>query len=80
MTIGEASLDELEGALRQNQWLGEILERFEEIVLPDSWLVAGCIAQTIWNLGCGHPPELGIKDIDLIYFDEHDFVRSRRQS
>jgi hypothetical protein len=30
-------------------WLAEILGRFEEIALPDSWLVAGCIAQTIYR-------------------------------
>jgi hypothetical protein len=53
-------------------WLGEILERFEEIVLPDSWLVAGAIAQTIWNLRCEQPAEFGLKDVDLIYFDEED--------
>jgi hypothetical protein len=34
-------------ALAQNNWLDEILGRFEEIGLPDSWLVAGCVAQTI---------------------------------
>jgi uncharacterized protein len=71
-TIGLGLLADLEVALRQNKWLEEILERFEEIVLPDSWLVAGCIAQTIWNLGCGQPAELGLKDVDLIYFDEQD--------
>jgi uncharacterized protein len=70
--MGQALLDDLEVALGQNRWLGEILERFEEIVLPDSWLVAGSIAQTIWNLGCGQPAELGLKDVDLIYFDDQD--------
>jgi hypothetical protein len=40
--------------------------------LPDSWLVAGSIAQTIWNLGCGQTAEFGIKDVDLIYFDQQD--------
>jgi uncharacterized protein len=71
-TVGPGSLDELEVALRQNKWLEEILERFEEIVLPDSWLVAGGIAQTIWNLACGQPAECGIKDVDVIYFDGRD--------
>ena len=33
--------NDLEIALRQNKWLGEILERFEEVTLPDTWLVAG---------------------------------------
>jgi uncharacterized protein len=71
-TVGPEALNDLEVALRQNKWLEEILERFEEIVLLDSWLVAGCIAQTIWNLGSGQPVEFGLKDADLIYFDEQD--------
>ena len=70
--MGQKSRNDLEVALRQNRWLEEVLERFDEIGLPDTWLVAGCIAQTIWNLGCRQPAEFGIKDIDLIYFDEQD--------
>jgi hypothetical protein len=65
-------IDRLEAALRQNQWLWEILERFDEIGLPDAWLVAGAIAQTVWNLACGRSAEFGIKDVDLIYFDGQD--------
>src|ERR1700720_3343959 len=60
--VGLMTLNDLEIALRQNMWLGEVLERFEEVALPDSWLVAGCIAQTIWNLGHGQPAEFGLKD------------------
>jgi uncharacterized protein len=70
--VGPKMLDDLEIALRQNEWLGEILERFEEVALPDGWLVAGCIAQTIWNLSYAQPAEFGLKDVDLIYFDEQD--------
>ena len=70
--VGLKTQNDLEIALRQNMWLGEILERFEEIVLPDCWLVAGAIAQTIWNLRCEQPAEFGLKDVDLIYFDEQD--------
>ena len=70
--VGLKTQNNLEIALRQNKWLGEILERFEEVALPDTWLVAGCIAQTIWNLGHGQPAELGLKDVDLIYFDDQD--------
>ena len=70
--VGLKTQNDLEIALRQNMWLGEILERFEEIVLPDCWLVAGAIAQTIWNLRCEQPAEFGVKDVDLIYFDEQD--------
>jgi uncharacterized protein len=70
MTPGSGN--ELHVSLRQNHCLADILERFDEIALPDAWLVAGCIAQTIWNLAGGQPAELGIKDVDLIYFDAED--------
>jgi uncharacterized protein len=70
--VGLKTLNDLEIALRQNKWLGEILERFEEIVLPDCWLVAGAIAQTIRNLRCEQLAEFGLKEVDLIYFDEQD--------
>jgi len=65
-------IDRLEAALQRNKWLSEILERFDEIGLPDAWLVAGAIAQTIWNLACGRSADFGVKDVDLIYFDGHD--------
>jgi uncharacterized protein len=71
-TLGPKALTKLKVALGQNEWLAEILGRFEEIALPDSWLVAGCIAQTIWNLRFGKPAEFGLKDVDLIYFDPQD--------
>jgi uncharacterized protein len=66
------ALNDLRVAVGQNKWLAEIFERFEEIALPDSWLVAGCIAQTVWNLRCRQPAEFGVKDVDLIYFDSQD--------
>ena len=40
--------------------------------LPDAWLVAGCLFQTVWNLRSGNQPEAHIKDYDLFYFDAAD--------
>jgi uncharacterized protein len=68
-------IDRLEAALRRNPCLSEILDRFDEIVLPDAWVAAGCIAQTVWNLAFGKPPEFAIKDVDLVYFDAQDLSR-----
>jgi uncharacterized protein len=65
-------IEHLEAQLGENSCLSEILWRFDNIGLPDGWVVAGCIAQTIWNLACGHAAEFGIKDIDLVYFDPID--------
>ncbi|WP_439517218.1 nucleotidyltransferase family protein [Hydrogenophaga sp.] len=49
-----------------------ILERWPGLDLPDGWLVAGCLFQTVWNLSSGRAPEAGIKDYDLFYFDTSD--------
>jgi hypothetical protein len=40
--------------------------------MQNDFVAAGAIAQTIWNLGHGQPAEFGLKDVDLIYFDEQD--------
>jgi len=53
----------------QNPVNGAILQRLPALGLPDAWLVAGCLFQTVWNLQTGRPPATGIKDYDLFYFD-----------
>lgn len=42
-----------------------ILARWQELALPDGYLVAGCLFQTVWNLLGDRPPEQDIKDYDL---------------
>lgn len=49
-----------------------ILNRWSMLALPDGWLVAGCLFQTVWNLQGGRSPEVDIKDYDLFYFDPAD--------
>jgi hypothetical protein len=49
-----------------------ILSRWHDLGLPNAWLVAGCLFQTVWNLQRGRPPGQGIKDYDLFYFDPTD--------
>lgn len=46
-----------------------ILAAWPQLCLPDGWLVAGCLFQTVWNIQSGRPPTEGIKDYDLFYFD-----------
>lgn len=50
----------------------EILARWERLALPDGWLVAGCLFQTVWNLRSGFDTAAHIKDYDLFYFDAAD--------
>ena len=49
-----------------------ILARLPALGLPDAWLVAGCLFQTVWNLRTGRPPMDGIRDYDIFYFDPSD--------
>ena len=56
-----------------------ILARWEALDLPNAWLVAGCLFQTIWNLQSGRPPGAGIKDYDIFYFDATDLSESGEQ-
>lgn len=52
--------------------LGPIIGRWAEIALPDCWLVAGAVAQTVWNDAFGLDRSYGVKDIDLVWFDRTD--------
>lgn len=39
------------------------------LALPDAWLVAGCLTQSVWNAQTGRPIAYGISDYDVFYFD-----------
>ncbi len=53
-----------------------ILDRWPALALPDGWLVAGCLFQTVWNLRCARAPEAGIEDYDIFYFDVADLTEA----
>ena len=58
--------------LLSNRHNRAVLEAWPRLALPDGWLVAGCLFQTVWNLRDGREPEAGILDLDLFYFDASD--------
>jgi uncharacterized protein len=76
MTAGPLPLDEqlrqFKAALMRNQTLTQVLTRAAGLGLPDWYLVAGCLCQTVWNVVTGQPPDAGILDYDLVYFDRSD--------
>ena len=63
----------------QNPHNAALLERLPFLGLPDAWLVAGCLFQTVWNLRSGLGPTAHIKDYDLFYFDGDDLSESAEQ-
>ncbi len=58
--------------VRRNVANSAILASWRLLDLPDSWLVAGCLFQTVWNIQAGRSPNAGIKDYDIFYFDPGD--------
>ncbi|MCH4547020.1 nucleotidyltransferase family protein [Rhizobium changzhiense] len=63
---------ELHGIVLKSPLLSALLRNWDKVALPDSWLVAGAIAQTAWNQTFGFPLTHGINDIDIVYFDAND--------
>src|ERR1043165_5602972 len=49
-----------------------ILALIRDLALPDGWLMAGCLYQTVWNALTGRPRRTGIRDYDIGYFDASD--------
>jgi hypothetical protein len=46
-----------------------IAAKLFELALPDAWIVAGCLVQTVWNGLTGRAVDYGINDYDVFYFD-----------
>lgn len=61
-------------AVKQNPINNAILERAHALDLPDWWLTAGAVFQTVWNIVDGRDPTAGIKDYDLFYYDASDLT------
>lgn len=53
----------------QNPVNAAISDELQRLALPDAWLVAGCLAQTVWNVITGRAIDHGISDYDVFYFD-----------
>lgn len=58
--------------LKQNKDLMTILDYIEELNLPNFYIAAGSVFQTIWNYYDNKPLNYKIKDIDIIYYDTNN--------
>ena len=56
----------------QNQYIRAILEHANSIGIPNWYLGAGCLSQSLWNHFHRYPLEQNISDYDLVYFDSSD--------
>lgn len=52
-----------------NPVLNSVFDRAPRLELEHYYIGAGCIVQNVWNRLCGFPPNRGVDDIDLVYYD-----------
>ncbi|MEM0942597.1 MAG: nucleotidyltransferase family protein [Pseudomonadota bacterium] len=73
MSPDESSLERrFAEILRADPVIRSALCQVERAALPDGWIVAGALYNTVWNVLTGRPPGHGIRDIDVFYFDGSD--------
>ena len=70
--IPVVDVGDLEATLRANPVVAAILDRVPALGLPDWYLGAGAVAQTVWNAAHGFVPAHGVEDYDVVYFDDSD--------
>jgi uncharacterized protein len=74
--LASAPLDVQKSALvefvRADPDLMAIVRTIRDLRVPDAWLTAGAVYQTVWNTLTGMPRRHGIKDYDVCYFDASD--------
>lgn len=61
--------------IKQNDDLMKILDYLDEIKLPNFYVAAGSVFQTIWNYYDGNQLNYKIKDIDIIYYDTNNLSK-----
>jgi hypothetical protein len=75
MTPADAQQARLRSIMSSSPAIRTILDRWAAVGLPDCWLSGSAIAQTAWNAAFGFPPDHGLADIDLVYFDANDLSK-----
>ncbi len=61
--------------LRKNQDLMIVLDALEKFQLPNYYVVAGVVFQTIWNYLEDNNLNDNVKDIDIIYYDRQNLAK-----
>lgn len=70
--MGNAQVELLSLSIMKNPVVSEILKIVPSLHIPNWYIGAGCIAQTVWNEAHGFDPSFGIVDYDVVYFDASD--------
>ena len=61
--------------IKKNKDLMLILDYIKSLNLPNFYIAAGAVFQTIWNYYDNKPLNYNIKDIDIIYYDSNNLSK-----
>lgn len=61
--------DDLIKIVREQDWLMKLLQATRELDLPDCYIAAGAIRNTVWNVHHSFPSQNNQHDVDVVYFD-----------
>ena len=75
----KSQLDEFINIIKKNKDLMLILDYITDLNLPNFYIAAGSIFQTIWNYYDNKELTYGIKDIDIIYYDKENMSEESEQ-
>jgi hypothetical protein len=62
-------LEEFRSILSKSKLFADVFDRTAGLKLPNWYIAAGILSQTVWNHLHGFESDANIKDIDLVYFD-----------
>lgn len=74
------SVQQLISIVRNEDWLMEALRAVRSLQLPDWYIAAGAIRNTVWNKLHGYPGRNGQNDVDVVYFDDADIDGYREKT
>lgn len=72
MQCSVEQISKLKEILFSSEQFREIFHTTPKFNLPNWYVGAGFLVQTVWNHLSGYPLHQNIKDVDLIYFDDND--------
>ena len=64
--------DRLKAIVQAAPSMMHVLRKARELDLPDWMIVSGAVYQRVWNHLTGRDPDHGVRDYDLVYFEDSD--------
>jgi len=75
----QEQIETLHKIIKSDDELYSVLVRLSKLNLPNYYVGAGCIAQSVWNYLYACEIGYGINDVDIVYFDSDISVEKERR-